>query len=318
MKILVAGSEGSLMSWAIPKLLENGHAVLGCDISPKRSPLDYEFQERDLRNEQDAMAAAMGVDVVIQAAASVFGTLGFHSRGADILSSDMRVHLNLLDAARDRGVQHFVYVSSSVVYEGVNQLPLTEESIAAAPPPTTGYGLSKFFGERACRVYQEACGLTYTIWRPFNIITPYEKAGQQQGISHVFADFIQNIIVERQNPAPIIGSGFQTRCFTWAEDVSSVIARSVEDPTTTNQTFNVGSSEQVSMLDLATRIHRKGVQRGILDDGVLEFTHVAAAPADIQHRMPDCTKAERMLGWKATMNLDQMLDKCIDHAASGM
>ena len=99
MKVLVAGSEGSLMQRVIPLLLEAGHEVLGCDhmirygeIQRRRS---YDFRQCDLCSEAEAAEVTAGVDVVLQSAAQVYGTRGFHSRGADILSDDVQLHANL-------------------------------------------------------------------------------------------------------------------------------------------------------------------------------------------------------------------------------
>ena len=92
-----------------------------------------------------------------------------------------------------------------MVYENCPQdinSPVIEDMIDNYPAPYTDYGLSKFVGERVSKAYFKQHGLKYTIWRPFNIITPYEKSESNDiGISHVFADYIKNIwnIVNRKN-----------------------------------------------------------------------------------------------------------------------
>ena len=319
MKVLVAGSEGSLMQRVIPLLLEAGHEVLGCDHMLRYGEVQrrrgYEFRQCDLCSEAEAAQVIAGVDVVLQSAAQVYGTRGFHSRGADILSADVRLHTNLLRESVRQGVQRFVYVSSSVVYEKAEALPLAEGDVEDILPPSSDYGLSKLVGERLCAAYQRDYGLPYTIWRPFNIITPQEEADAVQGMSHVFADFIALLLLRRQNPLDIIGTGHQTRCFTWIDDVAAPMAQQLASESTRNQVFNLGSTEQVTMRDLAERIYAKGVERGaIAPGGVLQFNCLPAHPADVQRRVPDIRKAMELLGWQPRVGLDEALDRCIEYA----
>ena len=319
MKVLVAGSEGSLMQRVIPLLLEAGHEVLGCDnmlrygkIHRQRS---YDFRQCDLCSEAEAAEVTAGVDVVLQAAAQVYGTRGFHMRGADILSGDVRLHANLLQESVRQGVQRFVYISSSVVYEKAGTFPLAEGDTEGMMPPSTDYGLSKLVGERLCAAYERDYGLPYTIWRPFNIITPQEEADAVQGMSHVFADFIALLLLRQQNPMDIIGTGYQTRCFTWIDDVAAPIAQRLVSEETRNEVFNLGNMEPVTMRGLAERIYAKGVERGVIKPGgALAFNCLPAYPADVQRREPDSRKAMKLLGWQPTVGLDEALDRCIEYA----
>ena len=323
MKVLVAGSEGSLMQRVIPLLIEEGHEVLGCDhmlrygeIQRQRS---YDFRQCDLCSEPEAAEVTEGVDVVIQAAAQVYGTRGFHTMGADILSDDVRLHTNLLRESVRQGVQRFVYISSSVIYEKADSFPLVEFDTEDMTPPSTDYGLSKLVGERLCVAYERDYGLPYTIWRPFNIITPHEKADAVQGISHVFADFIAMLLLRQQNPMDIIGNGHQTRCFTWIDDVAAPIAQHLVSEETRNEVFNLGNMEPVTMRGLAERIYAKGVEHGVIKPGgALAFNCLPAYPADVQRREPDSRKAGEVLGWKPTVGLDEALDRCIEYALGNL
>src|SRR5947209_11023419 len=123
--------------------------------------------------------------------------------------------------------------------------------------PSTDYGLSKLMGERLSQGFASQYGLAYTIWRPFNIIGLHERAdGQDPGVSHVFADFIQRIVRERQNPMLVLGSGEQVRCFTWIGDVADAIAGWSFSDEARNEDFNLGNPEPLTMLELAQRLYR--------------------------------------------------------------
>jgi UDP-glucose 4-epimerase len=318
-KILVTGSEGSLMQSVIPYLLSAGHQVRGADnffrygfIGRGRA---YEFTQANLADPGLARDLTTDVDVVIQAAARIFGVTGFHRVPADILAHDTTLHQNLLWGALKNGVRRFVYISSSMVYERSEKVPSREEDVAEMPIPQTDYGLSKLVGERLCRAFERQYGLAFTVWRPFNIITPHEKSEGEPGISHVFADFIERIAIDCENPMRILGDGQQVRCFTWIEDVARAIAEYLLSPETENEVYNIGNPEPVTMRELAEKIHQKARRAGLISDGgPLEFQHLPAFEDDVRIRIPSIEKASTRLAWKPSISLDQALDRCLEHA----
>jgi len=320
-KVLVTGSEGSLMQWVIPLLIEEGHSVVGADnfsrygqVNRKR---DYEFFQRDLTDQKAVREVCMGVDAIIQAAAQIYGVGGFHKFPADILSRDVLLHQNLLREAVERRMVRMVYISSSMVYERAKQVPVREGDLNEMQIPLTDYGLSKLVGERLCKAFKQQYDLDYTIWRPFNIITPYEKAGQESGISHVFADFIQKIIIKKQMPMEILGDGEQVRCFTWIEDVARAIAKCSFLDSTKCEVFNLGNPEPVTMKELSRRIFDKAKQKGVIPSTAkLTFIHKPIYDDDVRIRVPSIKKAQSVLKWKPTVTLDEALDRCIDIALS--
>lgn len=321
MKVLIAGSEGSLMQWVIPHLLETGHEVIGVDNFSRYGEIErvrpYEFLKGDLCDKRVAHKACHRVDAVIQAAARIYGVSGFHTYAADILSKDMELHQNLLWEALDRGVQRFIYISSSMVYERSERHPVCEEDLEDMKVPKTGYGLSKLIGERLCQAFHSQYGMAYTVWRPFNIITPYEKAEPEPGMSHVFADFIRKIIIEKQNPMTILGDGQQVRCFTWIDDVAYAIARYSFDEKTACEAINLGNPEPVTIKQLAEMIFAKAQKAMLISDSnTLKFTHSPTYDDDVRVRIPAIEKAKRLLGWKPTATLSEALDRCLAFVAA--
>ena len=110
-----------------------------------------------------------------------------------------------------------------MVYENC-QGTVKEDDIDTVIAPYTEYGLSKYVGEKMSIAFKKQYGVEYTIWRPFNVLTPYERTEGQQGISHVFADFMHEIIIKRSNVVSVLGDGKQIRCFTWIDEVAEAIA----------------------------------------------------------------------------------------------
>lgn len=332
-KVLVFGSEGSLMQSVIPKLLAAGHEVIGFDnlfrYGERRESakkLDYRYFNTDLSEpyDDDMRAFIRDADYIIQAAARIFGVGGFNQFEADILSYDVNIQHNLLTSIveefkfQSRPKPHVIYISSSMVYEtcptpdgGVG-----ENDVEHYPAPRTAYGLSKYVGERMLKHYTKQYGIPYTIWRPFNIITPHEPADKNDiGVSHVFADFIENIVVRKMNPLPIIGDGEQIRCFTWIEDVASGIADNLGHHNTLNQTYNLGNTEAWSMKDLARMIYFAAQYEGVIskDAPPLEFVTVKEFLNDVRIRIPNCDKAHMLLNWKAKKKTVESVNECVKH-----
>jgi nucleoside-diphosphate-sugar epimerase len=323
MKILVTGSEGSLMQAVIPYLIANGHEVVGVDSLfryNERMNLakGYDFEKIDLTNpfDVDSLIGRVKPDYIIQAAARIFGVGGFNKYCADILYNDPMLHGNILQSSVKWKVKRVVYISSSMVYENCPQsvdIPVYEDMVDKHPAPYTEYGMSKYVGERMSIAYKKQYDLDYTIWRPFNIITPYEKSEGNIGTSHVFADYIKHIVIEKKNPLPIIGDGSQIRCFTWIDDIARMIGTESFDDRSLNETFNLGNPEPFTMKQLAHIIHSEAVERGLIPSGNISFETVADYFADVKVRIPDISKAEGILNFKPTKKLQESIKYCLDH-----
>lgn len=316
MKILVTGSEGSLMQAVIPHLLAIGHEVTGVDnlyrYGKKSSAagVDYEFIQMDLTDSRATLDLCRGYDIIFLAAAKIYGVGGFNHYCADILSDDIAIQGNIFRSCALHGTaKRIVYISSSMVYETCIQdinHPVTEDMINDCPMPKTEYGVSKLVGERMCQAYAKQYGVEYVIWRPFNIITPHEQSMSEQGFSHVFADFITNVVDKQLNPLPIIGDGSQIRCFTWIEDVAKIIADYSFDNTTANQAYNICNVEPITMRELAEKIFKISGQTGTLEvETVKDYQH------DVLVRVPSIDKLKSLIGEYKFKSVNQSIENCL-------
>jgi nucleoside-diphosphate-sugar epimerase len=316
--ILVTGSEGSLMQAVIPILIEQGHTVKGVDNFARYGEIEreraYEFVRGDLTDMAFVDEVVAGVDAVIQAAALIYGVGGFHKYPADILSKDIALHQNILQSMLKNNIKKMVYISSSMVYERCQTHPSKEEDVDVSLIPSTDYGLSKLVGERLTQAFHRQYGINFVIWRPFNIITPHEKGENDLGMSHVFADYIKNIIHEKRTNLPIIGDGEQIRCFTWIGDVARGIAEFSFDERAENQIFNLGNPEPITMKDLANIIYEKARNHNLISgngDG-LKFETTLSFQDDVRTRIPDVNKAKEILGWEPTLKVSESVERCVE------
>jgi len=316
MNILVTGSEGSLMQFVIPLLVKKEYNVIGIDIKESlenSNTCNYKFYQRDCRNIEELkdVFSITHFDFVIHAAATIYGIVGFHKFGADIISNDIISTINLLrcsvDSSFGYNVNKFIFISSSMVYE---QVPKDCNNIDLFPAPKTYYGLSKYTNEKLCRAYYSQYHLPYIIWRPFNIITPYEKAGDIQGFSHVFADFIQQIVIDRKEAIDIIGDGKQVRCFTWIEEIAEAISNLSFG--SEQGEFNLGNVEPITMIELAKLIHRIAKYlRLIPNEQSLRFKHLPALINDVRYRVPDMNLTKETFNWQAKCKIKDSIMKCL-------
>ena len=317
MKILVTGSEGSLMQAVIPRLIALGHEIVGVDNlyrHGQKSGLadkDYKLIVQDLADRPAVIDLCRGFDAVFLAAAKIYGVGGFNHYCGDIIADDSAIQGNILQGCAQNHVPHVVYISSSMVYETCVQdrdHPVTEDMVDHCVLPKTDYGLTKLLGERMCHAFHRQYGIDYTIWRPFNIITPSEKSMAEQGFSHVFADFVDNIVVKKLNPLPIIGDGEQVRCFTWIEDIADIIANYSFDARTRNQAFNICNVEPITMKELATKIHRLSGRQD-----TLEFQTIKDYANDVKVRIPSMAKLTAAIGARPFQTVDRSLEICLSH-----
>ena len=318
MKIVVTGSEGSLMQSIIPRLLSLGHSILGIDnlfrygIKSDRAGIDYEFFQQDLIDRDRVFELTQGADVVIHAAAKLYGVLGLLNYCADILGDDTAICSNILQACVKNKIPHVVYMSSSMVYDSCIQditIPLTETMTDTCPLPKTDYGLSKLVCERMVEAFRQQYGITYTIWRPFNIVSPHEKSMAEIGFSHVLPDFINNIVIRQLNPLPIIGDGEQIRCFTWIDDVADIITQYSFNEASRNQVFNVCNIEPIKMKDAARLVFK--LSNGDSDN--LKFITSTDYVHDVKIRIPAINKLQSIMGPFTFTNTEESVRRCLQH-----
>jgi nucleoside-diphosphate-sugar epimerase len=302
----------------IPHLINEGYEVVGVDNFMRYGTIDrkreYKFMQGDLCETPFIKNIFSGdtFDAVFHFAALVYGVVGFHKKPADIIADNNLATINLLKFGH-QSIKKFIYLSSSMVYERCKSLPHKEEDTKDTIVMSTSYGLSKYIGERVVQSFHEQYGINYVIWRPFNIITPFETP-EEEGFSHVFSDMVEKILVQKQNPVNILGDGEQIRCFTNIYDVAEAIARFSLDRKAENQIFNIGNPEPITIKQLAKKIVDIGKRYNLLPEKyVLSFNHQPIYSDDVKKRIPDVSKIRRVFGWEARIKIDKSLEQYIRH-----
>ena len=332
MKILVTGAAGFICGYLVQDLLEAGHEVVGIDNFSKYGPTEksytadnkYRLITGDVKSTELLKELISDCDHFVAAAAMIGGISYFHEFAYDLLAENERITASSFDAAiwafQHRKLQKITVLSSSMVFESTEEFPTPEGAERRCPPPKSTYGFQKLATEYFVQGAHEQYGLPYTIARPFNCVGIGEKRALSDkeilsgnvrlAMSHVVPDLVQKVL-KGQDPLHILGSGAQARHYTYGGDLARGIRMCIEHPAAMNQDFNLSTPVRTTVMELAELIWRKihGSNKPF------RFTSDPAYEYDVQERSPITEKAERLLGFQATLPLAQILDEVIPWVA---
>jgi nucleoside-diphosphate-sugar epimerase len=334
MKVLVSGSAGFIGGYVVQELLDRGHVVAGIDNYSKYGPIvkscddhpRYHFTEGDVRDTALLAKLLLDCDHFIAGAAMIGGISYFHAYPYDLLAHNEQVMVSscnaALEAREDGRLRKVTYLSSSMVFESAGEWPSREGQERQIPPPLSAYGFQKLAVEYFAHAAWDQYRLPYTILRPFNCVgigegralgdTEILSGNVKLAMSHVVPDLVQKIL-KGQDPLRILGSGDQVRHYTYGGDLARGIVTAMEHPDALNEDFNLSTAQSTTVRELAGLIWRK-----IKGDAPLRLVHDEAFEHDIARRVPDVSKAKRVLGFEAATSLDEMLDEVIPWIREGI
>lgn len=327
MKVLITGSAGFIGGYVVEELLANGYEIYGIDNYSKYGKVEkhydnhpkYHFVEGDAKNVALLKELIADCDQVIAGAAMIGGITYFHTFAYDLLAENERITAATFDAAiwahKFKRLKKINVLSSSMVFESTNKFPTPEGEEQKCPPPHSTYGFQKLAGEYFAKGAYQQYQLPYTIIRPFNCVGIGEKRALhgkdilsgniKLAMSHVVPDLVQKIL-KGQDPLHILGQGNQIRHYTYAGDLAKGIRLCIENDNAINEDFNLSTPTSTSVLELAekiwTKINTSKPFRYISDESFLY---------DVQKRVPDVSKAKKILNYEATTMLEAILDEVI-------
>jgi len=332
-KVLITGSQGFIGSYLCAEFLDKGYQVVGIDNFSKYGPItrphdnhpNFEFIEMDAINLDPRRnwrhPSLTDVDYIIAAAAMIGGITYFHKYAYDLLATNERILASTFDLAielnKNHNLKRIIVLSSSMVFENTDVYPTPESEIKTCAPPLSTYGFQKLAVEYFCKGAYEQYGLPYTIIRPFNCVGVGEedaigehevKSGNiKLMMSHVLPDII-NKILKGQDPLHILGTGEQVRCYTNGRDIARGIRMCLESDKAENEDFNISTPVATSVLELGKIVWNAlnpGKEFRTVSDPAYEY--------DVQKRIPDVSKAEELLGFKAKGTLEESVHEVIDY-----
>jgi nucleoside-diphosphate-sugar epimerase len=311
-RVLVTGGAGTIGSAVVRRLLRDPEWEVR--VSDQRPAPDWmregcEIHRGDLRDLGEAREAIRGCTHVIHLAAIVGGIANFHRLPHTLTEVNNALYNAVVRASLDRGVERFVYVSSSMVFERATEFPTPEDHIWSCPMPRSAYGFSKLTGEVYVRAAHDEHGLAYTICRPFNAYGPGEMPEDEPGIAHMVPDVIKKCLALPEGaPLPIFGDGTQTRTLTHVDDIADGIVTAMASPAGLNEDFNVSAAREHTVAELA-RIIWEACGR---DPEAFAIEHLPSFEVDVVRRWPSVEKARRLLGWEARVELEDGVRRTVE------
>jgi UDP-glucose 4-epimerase len=252
-------------------------------------------------------------DAVFHLAAAVGVRLIVEQPGRALLTN-VRGTENVLDYA-SRFEKPVLVASSSEVYGDhvAENLPLAEDARRIYGPTTAkrwAYADSKAMDEFLALARHEEQGLESVIVRLFNTVGP-RQSGEY---GNVIPRFVQAALAGA--PLEIHGDGTQTRCFCHVSDTARALVALMDEPATRGEIYNVGSTQSVTILELADRVM---AATGSSSERVyVPYEHVYGHGIDeMFQRMPAIGKVTEAVGWSPTIDLDHILAEVVEHSRQG-
>lgn len=307
MKTLVTGAGGFIASHLVEKLVEQGHEVRafirynsrnywGClEDSPCRDSV--EIISGDVRDYDLVKSAVSGCDSVFHLAALIGIPYSYVSPLAYV-RTNVEGTYNILQAARECGVERVVHTSTSEVYGTAQYVPIDE---AHPINPQSPYAASKASADFLALSYQRSFGLPVTVVRPFNTYGPRQSARA------VIPTVIAQILDGRESIS--LGNLTPTRDLTFVSDTVSGFLAAAAFENTIGETVNLGTGSEISIGDLAAKIAR------IMNREVEVHTdgqRIRPSKSEVERLLSNPGKMCDLTGWKAEIILDEGITRTVE------
>lgn len=293
-KVLVTGADGFIGSHLTEELVRQGYNVRAfvyynsfnswgwLDHSPRQIRDQIEVFAGDIRDPHGVKEAMKGCDIVFHLAALIAIPYSYHSPDTYI-DTNVKGTLNVVQAARELGIQKVVHTSTSEVYGTAQYVPIDEKHPLHGQSP---YSASKIGAD------QIAMSFYYSFETPVAIIRPFNTYGPRQSARAV----IPTIITQLASGATKIklGSIEPTRDFNYIKDTVAGFIAVANSEHSTGQVINIGSNYEISIGDTARLIAElMGKEIEIETDAA----RIRPDKSEVERLWADNTKAKQLLNW---------------------
>ena len=309
-RILITGGAGFVGSHLAERLLTKGHNVTAIDnlstgslanISHLKESPGFNFVRGDISDEIVLDRLTSQSDIIIHLAAAV-GVQLIVERPVYTIENNVAGTEKVLRSALRYNCKVLI-ASTSEVYGKGHKFPFSEDDDVLLGPTNKsrwGYAASKMLDEFLGLAYFHEYGLEVVCFRLFNTVGPRQSG--QYGM--VVPRFVRKALAGE--PIEVYGTGHQQRCFVHVSDVVKAIDRLALEKKAVGNVFNVGSTEEISILELAEKVKKMTESKS----GIVTIPYEKAyAPGfeDMERRVPDISKVNQVTGWKPSKDIDEIL-----------
>ena len=312
MKYLITGGAGFIGSHLADALVARGDSVIVVDnlSTGKNSVVDsVEFIQGSIFDEKLMESLVSKVDHVLHLAAAV-GVFNIVNKPLESLMTNIKGTEIMLELC-DRYKKPILITSTSEVYGKNNTVPLNEESDRVLGSPLKSrwsYSEAKAIDESMAYFYHQEKGLEVRLIRLFNTVGPRQVGHYGMVVPRFVSAAVSG------NALSVYGSGEQIRCFCHVADAVRALLLVMDSDKAIGEVFNVGNNQQISIMDLAKKVISVTGSASSIE----MLSYEKAYPAgfeDMERRVPDISKIERVLGWKPQIGLEQIIKDIAAHNA---
>lgn len=293
-RILVTGADGFIGSHLVEHLLARGLTVRAfvqynsfgtwgwLDSLPAEVRRDLDVFAGDIRDPHGVRTAMTGCDIVLHLAALIAIPYSYHSPDTYV-DTNIKGTLNVVQAARDLGVQRVVHTSTSEVYGTARFVPITEAHPLQGQSP---YSASKIGADQIALSFHASFGTPVTVIRPFNTYGPRQSARA------VIPTIITQIAAGAREIK--LGAVHPTRDFTFVADTARAFEALAECDAAVGQVVNAGSEFEISIGDTARAIiDQMGADARIVTDD----QRLRPEASEVERLWADSTLMQSLTGW---------------------
>jgi UDP-glucose 4-epimerase len=316
MRLLLTGGAGFVGSHLSERLLEAGHHVSVLDnlstgsidnIAHLKDHPRFSYTIDSVTNEPLLAELIDGADAIFHLAAAV-GVKLIVERPVHTIETNVHgTEVVLTHASKKKKL--VVIASTSEVYGKSTDVPFREDAdvvLGATAKHRWAYACSKLIDEFLALAYWKERQLPVLIVRLFNTVGPRQTG--RYGM--VLPTFVRQALAGE--PITVFGDGTQSRSFTYVGDVAGALVRLVAEPRAVGEVFNIGSREEVRILDLADRV--KGLAGSASPIRIVPYDQAYEAGfEDMPRRVPDISKIQDLIGFEPRVELDEIIRRVIEH-----
>jgi UDP-glucose 4-epimerase len=316
MKALITGGAGFIGSHLCDRLLEAGHKVTAIDdlstgrlenIAHLEGAPGFQFVHETIMQEVVMDRLVSECDVIYHLASAV-GVELIVSRPVEVIERCILGTEVVLKTAH-RYKKKVLITSTSEVYGKNQRVPFSEDDDRTLGPTTKSrwsYSCSKAIDEFLALAYHKEKHLPVVIVRLFNTVGPRQTG--QYGM--VVPRFIQQALAGKA--LTVYGDGNQQRCFGYVGDIVGALTALMEHPGAIGKIFNIGNTEEVSILQLAERVIKLTNSESKIQMIPYDVAYEAGFE-DMARRIPDISRVSSLIGYKPTVKLDEIIERIANH-----